>query len=158
MRRASATQPKCCKIQAPRRLRENGPGRTDNVHFLLVFTRQSGPPIQKPIIKSLILMAAWLRPPAPASAQQPSSIRTWRPGRVQDGRCQFSIGFYRSKWPSYAKAHCEITKFEGCLAPPACPGQRTAATHRAGLGAPGGHRAALSDQTQVQGRPDIVDL
>ena len=69
LRRASATPKKCCKIQAPRGLREIGPGRTANVHFLLVFTGQNGPPMQKTIIKSLILMAAWLRPPAPASAQ-----------------------------------------------------------------------------------------
>ena len=58
LRRASATQQKCRKIQAPKGLREMAAGRTANVNFLLVFTGQNGPPIQKPIVKSLILEVA----------------------------------------------------------------------------------------------------
>ena len=57
-RRASATQQKCRKIQAPKGLRGMAPGRTANVNSLLVFTGQNGPPIQKPIVKSLILEVA----------------------------------------------------------------------------------------------------
>ena len=34
-------------------------------------------------------------------------------GPRQDGQCQFSIGFYRSKWPSHSKTHRKITSFEG---------------------------------------------
>ena len=57
LRRAPATQQKCRKIQAPRGLREIGPGRTADVNFLLVFIGESSPPMQKPTMKR----AAWLR-------------------------------------------------------------------------------------------------
>ena len=49
-RRASATQQKCRKIQAPKGLREMASGRRANVNFLSVFTGQNGPPIQKFIL------------------------------------------------------------------------------------------------------------
>ena len=43
MHRASATQQKCRKIQAPKGLREMAPGRTANVNSLLVFTGSKWP-------------------------------------------------------------------------------------------------------------------
>ena len=103
-RRASATQHKCRKIQAPKGFREIPIGRAAAVHIVLVCTGQTGPPSQKPFVKSQSWRAAWLRPPAPASAQQPPIEQGWAPqgarvslcsapGPRQDGRRAVSIGF-----------------------------------------------------------------
>ena len=122
-RRASATQQKCRKIQAPKGLREMAAGRTANVNFLFVFTGQNGPHIQKPIVKSIIVggglpprragrVAGRMPGAAQAGAGGRGSAALPRGGPRQDGQCQFSIGFYRSKWRYHSKTHRKITSFQ----------------------------------------------
>ena len=122
-RRASATQQKCRKIQAPKGLREMAAGKTANANFLLVFTGQNGPPIHKPIVKSLILEVASPRGGRAGLQAGCRGRRKQGPGGEarrqsaaggprQDGQCQFSIGFYRSKWRYHSKTHRKITSFQ----------------------------------------------
>ena len=71
----------------------------------------------------------------------------------QDGQCQFSIGFYRSKLPSYSKTHYKIINFGGGI-PPLRP--RRVAGRRLGAaqaGAGGRGSEAIRCRGPPAGRP-----